>query len=77
MTRHYIGTATIASWFGVAPRTVTTWHIRFLDFPRADVAIPTKGTYVYGWDRSRELEIRRWYAGRPGQGRRTDLRRVA
>lgn len=62
--QHYIGTATIASWFGIEPRTVTKWLSRYDDFPTPDVTIEER---TPGWLPQREHEIRAWEKSRRGQ----------
>lgn len=70
----YLSTGDIASWFDVAPATVTKWRERYPDFPPADAQTGIGvGRAVYGWLPDREAEIRAWEATRRGQGwRRRD-----
>lgn len=60
----YIGTGTIATWFGVERVTVNQWHKRYPDFPEPDAMTDGKP----GWLPQREGAIREWEANRPGQG---------
>lgn len=64
MAKVYLSAADIARWFGVEARTVHKWRSRYADFPEPDATIGD----VPGWEPERELEIRQWEAGRPGQG---------
>lgn len=65
--------ADIARWFDVDPTTVRSWRIgrspTLADhpFPVPDYEIG-KDRPTPGWLPTREQEIRRWHADRPGQG---------
>jgi hypothetical protein len=61
-----IGVADIAALFGVEPKTVSMWRLRYPDFPEPDVSIGDAA----GWDPGRAEEIRAWASRRPGRGRR-------
>lgn len=60
----YLDMAAIGAWFGVPAATVSQWRSRYTDFPAADAVIGR----TPGWAPSREAEIRRWEAARPGRG---------
>lgn len=60
----FLDLAAIGAWFGVSGATVSQWRSRYADFPVADVVIGR----TPGWAPSREAEIRRWEASRPGRG---------
>ncbi|HLM95563.1 MAG TPA: hypothetical protein VK283_04560 [Acidimicrobiales bacterium] len=66
MVKKLLGVADIAALFGVEPKTVSMWRLRYPDFPEPDVSI---GDLV-GWDPGRAEEIRAWASRRPGRGRR-------
>jgi hypothetical protein len=67
MVKQMLGVADIAAMFGVEPKTVSMWRLRYPDLPEPDVSIGD----LAGWDPRRKEEIRAWYRRRPGQGRRT------
>src|SRR5262249_7463513 len=62
-----LGVADIAAMFGVEPKTVSMWRLRYPDFPEPDAVIGE----VAGWDPGRAEELRVWASRRPGRGRRT------
>ena len=66
MVREMLGVADIAAIFGVEPKTVSMWRLRYPEFPEPDVLIGG----MAGWDPDRADELRVWESRRPGQGRR-------
>ncbi|HEV2260153.1 MAG TPA: hypothetical protein VGS06_44165 [Streptosporangiaceae bacterium] len=66
MVKKLLGVADIAALFGVEPKTVSMWRLRYPDFPEPDVSIGD----LAGWDPGRDEEIRAWASRRPGRGRR-------
>lgn len=62
-----LGVADIAAMFGVEPKTVSMWRLRYPDFPEPDVSVGD----LAGWDPGRAEELRVWASRRPGRGRRT------
>lgn len=62
-----LGVADIAAKFGVEPKTVSAWRLRYDDFPEPDVQVGETA----GWDPGRGEEIRAWMGRRPGRGRKT------
>jgi hypothetical protein len=67
VVKKMFGVAGIAAMFGVEPKTVSMWRLRYPDFPEPDVVIGD----MAGWDPDRAEEIRVWASRRPGRGRRT------
>lgn len=66
LVKTMLGVADIAAMFGVEPKTVSMWRLRYPDFPEPDVIIGD----LAGWDPGRTEEIRAWASRRPGRGRR-------
>lgn len=66
LVKKMLGVADIAAMFGVEPKTVSMWRLRYTDFPEPDVSIGD----LAGWDPGRADEIRAWASRRPGRGRR-------
>jgi hypothetical protein len=66
VVRKMLGVADIAAIFGVEPKTVSMWRLRYRDFPEPDAVIGD----VAGWDPDRAEEVRVWASRRPGRGRR-------
>jgi hypothetical protein len=66
VVKEMLSVTDIAALFGVEPKTVSMWRLRYPDFPEPDVTIG--GTA--GWDPGRAEEIQVWESRRPGQGRR-------
>lgn len=66
MVKKMLGVADIAARFGVEPKTVSMWRLRYPNFPEPDVVVGD----VAGWDPGRAEEIRVWASRRPGRGRR-------
>lgn len=67
----YVGVAGIAKWFGVEPKTVTKWLIRYAEthpWPKPDAQIGEGEGAVRGWLPERETEWRAWKASLPGRG---------
>ncbi|MEU4645162.1 hypothetical protein [Micromonospora sp. NPDC023814] len=69
MVREMLSVADIAAMFGVEPKTVSMWRLRYPEFPEPDVVVGG----MAGWDPERAEEIRVWESRRPGQGRRAML----
>ncbi len=67
MVKKMLGVADIAAKFGVEPKTVSMWRLRYTDFPEPDVSIGD----LAGWDPRRAEELQAWASRRPGRGRRT------
>ena len=67
MVKKMLGVADIAAKFGVEPKTVSAWRLRYDDFPEPDVQVGETA----GWDPGRGEEIRVWMGRRPGRGRKT------
>lgn len=66
VVKKMLGVADIAAMFGVEPKTVSMWRLRYPGFPEPDVSIGD----LAGWDPGRAEEIRAWATRRPGRGRR-------
>jgi hypothetical protein len=66
VVKKMLGVADIAAMFGVEPKTVSMWRLRYQDFPEPDVVVGG----MAGWDPGRAEEMRAWASRRPGRGRR-------
>lgn len=66
VVKKMLGVAGIAAMFGVEPKTVSMWRLRYPDFPEPDVLVGD----LAGWDPTRADEIRAWTGRRPGRGRK-------
>lgn len=69
MVKQMLSVADIAAMFGVEPKTVSMWRLRYPEFPEPDVMVGG----MAGWNPERAEEIRVWESRRPGQGRRAML----
>lgn len=67
VVKKMLGIADIAARFGVEPKTVSIWRLRYADFPEPDVKVGETA----GWDPRRAEEIKTWMNRRPGRGRKT------
>jgi hypothetical protein len=67
----HVGVAGVAAWFGVDPRTVSQWLVRYRDTPVPDIELRPgrNGVPDRGWLPSREQEWRDWKASKPGTRR--------
>jgi hypothetical protein len=67
VVKKMFGVGDIADRFGVEPKTVSAWRLRYADFPEPDVQVGDTA----GWDPGRAEEISVWMTRRPGRGRKT------
>src|SRR6266851_5389508 len=67
MIKKMLGVGDIAAMFGVGPKTVSIWRLRYPDFPEPDINVGE----LAGWDPGRAEEIEVWVNRRPGRGRKT------
>jgi hypothetical protein len=68
VVKRMLGVTDIANIFGVEPKTVSMWRLRYTDFPEPDISVGD----IAGWDPARVKEFQVWESGRPGRGRRAE-----